>query len=198
MDGQGAVTDRFPLHSRHPRYAIVWLLLLGVVACNRGELSRSHAAQELTARFTNSPAIRRVYRATCVDKYHARFPFFFYRHGRPITEYRALEQAGLVTVAELPATSDQCGTPYPESLRIMTVTLTPQGQAAQWPEHQEGLGGWDVVVGRRELVEVTAIRPQPDPTRAPCRISVASDPDDGWSRPWPDLRTTRGQCHVSA
>ena len=79
---------------------------------------------------------------------------------------RLLEDAGLANQFAGQATSAQCGTPYPESLRVIGITLTPKGVAQQWPEHNELGGGWDLVMGRRELVEVTAIVSESDLARA--------------------------------
>jgi hypothetical protein len=171
-------------------HLITWPLLVGVVACNGGELTRSHAAKELAARFNGSVGSIRVFRTKCVEKYFEKYPIRFIEDAQLARHYRSLEDAGLATQFEKPSTSEQCGTPYPESLRVIGMTLTPKGVAQQWPEHRERGGGWDVALGNREF----ATRPH---TR-PCRISVAGNPDCGWSRTRPDLGTTRWHCHLSA
>ena len=144
------------------------LLLVGIAACDRGELSRSLAANELAASFAAASANNtiRVFRATCVEKYFEKYPIRFIENVETARQYRLLEEAGLATRFDAPATSARCGTAYPESLRIIGITLTPKGAAEEWPEHQEGQGGWDIALGHRELVDVTAIQPQPDTTRA--------------------------------
>jgi hypothetical protein len=147
-------------------HVITWPLLVGAVACNGGELSRSHAAKELAARFNGSAGSIRVFRTKCVEKYFEKYPIRFIEDAQLARQYRSLEDAGLATQFGKPATSEQCGTPYPESLRVIGMTLTPKGVAQQWPEHRERGGGWDVALGNREFVGVTAILPQPDPTLA--------------------------------
>jgi hypothetical protein len=145
-------------------------LLVGVVACGIGELTRSHAARELAARFAGPQApqpVVRVFRAKCVEKYFERYPLRFREDMGAAYQYRVLAEAGFATQFSVAATSERCGTPYPESLRIIGIQLTPKGLAEQWPEHREGEGGWDIPVAtRRELIAVTAIEPQSDPTLA--------------------------------
>jgi hypothetical protein len=145
-------------------------LLVGVVACGTGELTRSHAARELAARFAGPQAPRavvRVFRANCVEKHFEKYPPRFREDMEAAHQYRVLTEAGFATQFSVAATSERCGTPYPESLRIIGIQLTPKGRAEQWPEHREGAGGWDVTVAtRRELIAVTAIEPQPDPALA--------------------------------
>ena len=98
-------------------HVITWPLLVGVLACNGGELSRSHAAKELAARFNGSVGSLRVFRTKCVEKYFEKYPIRFIEDAQLARQYRSLEDAGLATQFGKPATSEQCGTPYPESLR---------------------------------------------------------------------------------
>jgi hypothetical protein len=107
-----------------------------------------------------------VFRARCVEKYFEKYPIRFIEDAQTARQYRLLETAGLASQFAGQATSAQCGTPYPESLRVIGITLTPKGVAEQWPEHHERGGGWDLVMGRRELVEVTAIVSESELARA--------------------------------
>ena len=134
-----------------------------VVACSDGGLTPSHAAAQLSVRFAASPDnVYRIFRTKCVEKYFERYPIRFIEDVRTAREYRELEQAGLATQFAQMATSERCGTPYPESLRIIGIVLTDRGRILNWPEHQEREGGWDIVLGQRRLIEVTAITPQSD------------------------------------
>ena len=145
-------------------------LLVAVVACGTGELTRSQAARELAARFAGPQApqmVVRVFRTKCVEKYFEKYPLRFREDMHTAYQYRVLEEAGFAKQFSVPATSERCGTPYPESLRIIGIQLTPKGLAEHWPEHREREGGWDIPeVARFELIDVTAIEPQSDPSLA--------------------------------
>ena len=55
-------------------------LLVAVVACGTGELTRSQAARELAARFAGPQApqmVVRVFRTKCVEKYFEKYPLRF-------------------------------------------------------------------------------------------------------------------------
>ena len=145
-------------------HVITWPLLVGIAACNSGELSRSQAANALAASINGPVGSIRVFRARCVEKDFEKYPIRFIEDAQIARQYRSLEDAGLATQSAGQPTPEQCGTPYPESLRLIGITLTPKGAAEHWPEHQERGGGWDIPLARRELVEVTAILPQSDPT----------------------------------
>jgi hypothetical protein len=109
----------------------------------------------------------RVFRTKCVEKYFEKYPLRFREDMQTAYQYRVLEEAGFATQFSVPATSDRCGTAYPESLRIIGIQLTSKGLAEQWPEHRDGEGGWDIpMMERRELIAVTAIEPQSDPSLA--------------------------------
>jgi hypothetical protein len=149
-----------------PAGVIVWPLLVAAAACNSGELSRSQAAKALASRINGPVGSIRVFRARCVEKFFEKYPIRYIEDAQTARQYRLLEEAGLATQFVGQATPDQCGTPYPESLRLIGVTLTPKGAAENWPEHTERGGGWDIVPARRELVEVTGMATEADLTRA--------------------------------
>ena len=90
-----------------------------------------------------------------------------------------LEEAGLATSFVEQPTPEQCGTPYPESLRLIGITLTPKGAKEHWPEHRERGGGWDIPLARRELIEVTDILRQPDATIARVKFTWRMIPTAG-------------------
>jgi hypothetical protein len=146
------------------RGAITWLLLAGVAACGNSELNRGQAARALAARINGPAGSTRVFRERCVEKNFDRYPIRFIEDTQTARQYRLLEEAGLATTLLGQPTAEKCGTPYLESKQLIAITLTPKGAAENWPEHQERGGGWDVGLARRELVEVTDILPEPDPT----------------------------------
>ena len=145
-------------------------LFVGLAACSTGELTPSHAARELAASFAASQfpgMVVRVFRTKCVEKYFEKYPLRFLEDVQTARQYRLLEEAGFATQFSAAATSERCGTAYPESLRIIGIQLTPKGLAEQWPEHREREGGWDIPsVARRELIAVTSIERQSEPTLA--------------------------------
>jgi hypothetical protein len=136
-----------------------------VAACG-SSLNRAQAAAAISARIDGPFGSIRLFRARCVEKYFETYPIRFIEDAQTARQYRLLEEAGLASQFAGQATSAQCGTPYPESLRVIGITLTPKGVAERWPEHNELGGGWDPVTGRRELVEVTAIASESDLARA--------------------------------
>jgi hypothetical protein len=154
------VSRRFVL-----RGAVAAILFAGVAACS-SSLSRPQAGAAISARISGPLGSIRVFRQRCVEKYFEKYPIRFIDDAQTARQYRSLEEAGLATQFGGKATSAQCGTPYPESLRVIGITLTPKGIAEHWPEHQERGGGWDLVTARRELVEVTAIVSESDLARA--------------------------------
>ena len=140
--------------------------MIGTAACG-SSLNRAQAAAAISAKIDGPLGSIRVFRARCVEKYFEKYPTrFFIDDAQTGRQYRLLEEAGLATQFVAQATAAQCGTPYPESLRVIGITLTPKGIAQQWPEHNELGGGWDLVMGRRELAEVTAIASESDLARA--------------------------------
>ena len=128
--------------------------------------SRAQAAAAISAKIDGPIGSIRVFQAKCVEKYFEKYPIRFIEDAQTARQYRLLEDAGLASQFVAQATSAQCGTPYPESLRVIGITLTPKGIAEQWPVHHELGGGWDLVTGRRELVAVTAIVSESDLARA--------------------------------
>ena len=153
------------LRSVSLRRALAGLLMIGTAACG-SSLNRAQAAAAISAKIAGPVGSIRVFRARCVEKYFEKYPIRFIEDAQAARQYRLLEDAGLATQFVGQATSAQCGTPYPESLRVIGITLTPKGIAQQWPEHNELGGGWDLAMGRRELVEVTAIVSESDLARA--------------------------------
>lgn len=145
--------------------ALAGLLIVGAAACG-SSLDRGQAEAAISAKIDGAAGSIRVFRARCVEKYFEKYPIRFIEDAQVARQYRLLEDAGLASQFAAQATSAQCGTPYPESLRVIGITLTPKGVAQQWPEHNELGGGWDLVMGRRELVEVTAIVSESDLARA--------------------------------
>jgi hypothetical protein len=136
-----------------------------VAACG-SSLSRAQAAAAISTKIDGPIGSIRLFRARCVEKNFEKYPIRFIEDAQTARQYRLLEDAGLASQFAGQATSAQCGTPYPESLRVIGITLTPKGAAEQWSEHNERGGGWDLVTGRRELVEVTAIVAESDLARA--------------------------------
>jgi len=132
--------------------------MIGTAACG-SSLNRAQAAAAISAKIDGPVGSIRVFRARCVEKYFEKYPIRFIEDAQAARQYRLLEDAGLATQFVGQATSAQCGTPYPESLRVIGITLTPKGIAQQWPEHNELGGG-------RELVEVTAIVSESNLARA--------------------------------
>lgn len=63
-------------------HVITWPLLVGVAACNSGELSRSQAAKALAARIDGPVGSIRVLRARCVEKYFEKYPIRFIEDDR--------------------------------------------------------------------------------------------------------------------
>jgi hypothetical protein len=145
---------------------MVFLFLVAIAASACSGMSRSQAATALASRINGPAGSIRVFRARCVEKYFEKYPIRFIEDVQTARQYRLLEEAGLAMRFEASATSARCGTPYPESLRIIGITLTPKGVAERWPEHQAREGGWDIVPARRELVEVTAVVTESDLARA--------------------------------
>ena len=139
--------------------------MIGTAACG-SSLNRAQAAAAISAKIDGPVGSIRVFRARCVERYFEKYPTRFIEDAQVARHYRLLEDAGLASQFVEQATSEQCGTPYPESLRVIGITLTPKGVAEHWPEHNELGGGWDLVMGRRELVEVTAIVSESDLARA--------------------------------
>jgi hypothetical protein len=90
----------------------------------------------------------------------------FFADNQIARHQRSLERAGLATTFSGQPTAEECGTPYLEHKEVIGIMLTTKGAAEKWPEHSEHGGGWDVVLGSRELVEVTAIVTESDLARA--------------------------------
>lgn len=147
-----------------PQLLAVCVLISG---CSIGEPTPAEATRLLRARFESLPPpqqILRVYRAKCVEKNFEDYPIRFIEDAQVARQYRLLAQAGFATEFTEEATTERCGTPYPLSLRIIGITLTPKGTAQGWPEHHEREGGWDLpLLLRREFIAVTNIERQADP-----------------------------------
>jgi hypothetical protein len=142
--------------------------LLGalVAACGNANLSRSRAAAEIAASVNGPAGSVRIFRTRCVERDVARYPLVFYEDNRIVRQYRSLEAAGLVTVSLPQPTPEACGTPYLEHKELIEIALTAKGAAEKWPEHAEGVGGWDIVLGHREFLDVTGIETAADATSA--------------------------------
>jgi hypothetical protein len=169
--GSGSGPTRFvPIKTVQVRrtslgFALAGILLVGVAACG-SSLSRAQAAAAISAKMGGPIGSLRVFRHRCVEKNFERYPLVFYEHNQIARNQRSLERAGLATTFSEQPTPEECGTPYLESKEVIAITLTPKGAAENWPEHNELGGGWDLVTGRRELVEVTAIVSESDLARA--------------------------------
>jgi hypothetical protein len=129
-------------------------------------MNRSQAAAAISAKIGGPIGSIKVFRHRCVEKNFERYPVVFYEHNQIARHQRSLERAGLATTFSGQPTAEECGTPYLEHKEVIAMTLTPKGAAENWPEHTELGGGWDVVLGSRELVEVTAIVTESDLARA--------------------------------
>ena len=148
------------------RWALAALLVTSVAACGNANPSRSRAAAEIATRVSGPAGSVRIFRARCVERNFGRYPIVFFEDNRIARQYRSLEAAGLVTVTFPQPTPEQCGTPYLEHKEIIAIALTARGAAEKWPEHTEGAGGWDVVLARRELLDVTGIQAESNATTA--------------------------------
>jgi len=150
-----------------PQFLALGLLVSG---CSSGDLTTAEATRQLQVRFANVPApqqIVRVYRAKCVEKHFEEYPIRFIEDAQTARQYHLLAEAGFATEFTEDATEARCGTPYPFSLRIIGISLTPKGIAERWPEHHEREGGWDLpLLVRREFIAVTNIQRQADPALA--------------------------------
>jgi len=150
-----------------PQFLAVCVLLSG---CSSGNPTPAQATRLLEARFASLPPpqeILRVYRAKCVEKNFEDYPIRFIEDAQTARQYRLLAEAGFATEFTEEATTERCGTPYPLSLRIIGIRLTPKGTAQGWPEHREREGGWDLpLLVRREFIAVTNIERQIDPALA--------------------------------
>ena len=105
---------------------VAGLLVVGVAACG-SSLNRAQAAAAISARIDGPFGSIRVFRARCVEKYFETYPIRFIEDAQTARQYRLLEEAGLASQFAGQATSAQCGTPYPESLRV--IGITPAGMA---------------------------------------------------------------------
>jgi hypothetical protein len=193
------MTLRFPC-------TIIGLLAVGGGACASSEPSRSLAADAISTRIGGPAGSMRVFRTRCVERNFVNYPLSFIEDIRVAAQYESLEAAGLVTTflrPPTPAEAGACGTPYLEHKELIGISLTAKGAAEKWPEHTEGTGGWDVVLARRELLDVTGIQAEPNaitaradftwrmvPTTGGAALGQASSPlrgtatferfDEGW------------------
>ena len=151
---------------RVARGATAGLLIAGVAACSNANLSRSRAAAEISTRVSGPAGSARIFRARCVERNFGNYPLVFYEDNRIARQYRSLEAAGLVTVSFPQPTPEACGTPYLEHKELIEIALTAKGAAEKWPEHAEGVGGWDIVLAHREFLDVTGIETAADATTA--------------------------------
>ena len=155
------------------------VLLAAGVSCGRAELSRAEAAAAISRRLAGPSGSIRVFRTRCVEKDFGKYPLVFYEDNRIARQHRALEEAGLATRLSRQPSAEECGTPYLEHKEMIAIALTPEGDAEKWPEHNERGGGWDVVVARRELMEVTRIVAESDPTIARAEFTWRLEPTAG-------------------
>ena len=147
------------------RYALVWLLLVSVAACG-SDLNRSQAAKAIADSINGAVQSTRIFRSRCVEEHFERYPIRFLEDTQTAHQHQLLADAGFaIAVAEQP-TPEACGTPRLEHQRVLAIRLTAKGAAEHWPEHTERGGGWDIVLARRELVEVTGIVTESDLARA--------------------------------
>ena len=158
---------------------LVALLLACIVSCGRSDLSRAQAAAAISSRLGGPAGSVRVFRTRCVEKDFGRYPLIFYEDNRIARQHRALEEAGLATRLSRQPTREECGTPYLEHQEMIAIALTPKGEAEKWPEHNERGGGWDVVTARRELMELTRIVPESDPTIVRVEFTWRLEPTAG-------------------
>jgi hypothetical protein len=158
---------------------VALLLLAGTVSCSRSELSRAQAAAAISSRLAGPAGSVRVFRTRCVEKDFGKYPLVFYEDNRIARQHRALEETGLATRLSRQPTAEECGTPYLEHKEMIAIALTRKGESEKWPEHNERGGGWDVVVARRELMEVTRIVTESDPTMARAEFTWRLEPTAG-------------------
>ena len=145
---------------RFPR-SVIGLLVVSGGACNSAELSRSSAASAISDRLAGPAGSVRIFRTRCVERNFVYYPLAFIEDVRVAAQYESLEDAGLVTTflrQPTQAEAAECGTPYLEHKELIGIALTAKGAEEKWPEHTERAGGWDVVLGRRELIEVTSVQ----------------------------------------
>jgi hypothetical protein len=149
---------------RFPR-SVIGLLVVSGGACNSAELSPSSAAAAISDRLGGPAGSIRIFRTRCVERNFVHYPLAFIEDIRVAAQYESLEDAGLVTMFLRQATqaeATECGTPYLEHKELIGIALTAKGAEEKWPEHTERAGGWDVVLGRRELIEVTSVQRESD------------------------------------
>ena len=171
------MTLRFPC-------SVIGLLAVGGGACTSAELSPSSAAAAISDRIGGAAGSIRVFRTRCVERNFVNYPLSFIEDLRVAAQYESLEDAGLVTMylqQPTPAEAAVCGTPYLEHKELIGIALTARGAAENWPEHAEGAGGWDVLVGRREFLDVTGVRTESNATTARAEFTWRLVPTPGGS-----------------
>ena len=137
--------------------ALTWFLLVGAVACGSWALTRRQATAAIVSEVSGPAGSIRIFRSRCVERNFGNYPLNFVEDNLIAEQYRSLEDAGLASTFFGQPTAEECGTPYLESKQLIGITLTTKGVDEDWPEHQERVGGWDIVLAHREFIGVTDI-----------------------------------------